>query len=77
MITDTTVMVDRFNDYFVNVGPNLANKIDLESGSHLDYINIYSNNNMFVLQVTPSEICDVTVTFKSIQVQAMIVSLLM
>ena len=27
--TDTTVMVDRLNDYFVNVGPHLANKIAL------------------------------------------------
>ena len=58
-------MVDRFNDYFVNVSPNLANKIALESGSHLDYINSYNNNNMFVLPVTPSEICDITATFKS------------
>ena len=64
MITDTTVMVDRCNDYFVKVGPNLANKIVLESGSHLDYINIYNNNSMFVLPVTPSAICDVTATFK-------------
>ena len=64
MITDTTVMVDRFNDYFVNVGQNLANKIALESDSHLDYMNIYNNNSMFVLPVTPSEICDVTATFK-------------
>ena len=64
MITDTTVMVDRFNDYFVNVGSNLANKIALESGSHLDYTNIYNNNSMFVLPVTPCEICDVTATFK-------------
>ena len=51
-------------DYFVNVGQNLANKIALESGSHLDYMNIYNNNSMFVLPVTPSEICDVTATFK-------------
>ena len=57
-------MVDRFNDYFVNVGQNLANKIVLESGSHLDYMNIYSNNRMFVLPVAPSEICDETATFK-------------
>ena len=64
MITDTTVMVDRFNDYFINVGPNLANKIALESGSHLDYMNIYNNNSMFVLPVTPSEICDITATLK-------------
>ena len=62
VITDTTVMVDNF----VNVGPNLANKIALESGSHLDYMNIYNNNNnsMFVLPITPSEICYVTATFK-------------
>ena len=64
MITDTTVTVDRFNDYFVNVGQNLANKIASESGSHLDYMNIYNNNSMFVLPVTPSEICDETATFK-------------
>ena len=57
-------MVDRFNDYFVNVGQNLANKIALESDSHLDYMNIYNNNSMFVLPVTPSEICDATATFK-------------
>ena len=58
-------MVDRFNNYFVNVGPILANKIALESGSNLNYINIYNNNDMFLLPVTPSEICDVTATFKS------------
>ena len=57
-------MVDRFNDYFVNVGPNPDNKTASESCSHLDYMNIYNNNNMFVLPVTPSEICDVTSTFK-------------
>ena len=55
MINDTTVMVDRFTDYFVNVGPNLAYKIALKSASHLDYINIYNNNSMFVLPVTPAE----------------------
>ena len=63
-LTDITIMVDWFIDYFVSVGPNLANKISLGSGSHLDYINIYNNNNMFVLPVTPSEICDVIATFK-------------
>ena len=57
-------MVERFNDYFVNVGSTLSNKIASESGSHLDYINIYSNNNMFVLPVTPSETCDVTANCK-------------
>ena len=57
-------MVDRLNNYFVNVGPNLANKIALESGFHLDYINIYNNSNMFVLPVRPSEIYDITATFK-------------
>ena len=40
-------MVDRFTDYFVNVGPNLANKIALESASHLDNMNIYNNDSLF------------------------------
>ena len=48
-------------DYNINL---INHESALESGSHLDYLNIYNNNSIFVLPVTSSEICDVTATFK-------------
>ena len=37
-LTDPMSIANKFNEYFTDIGPNLADKIPYISGSHLDYI---------------------------------------
>uniref|UniRef100_A0A8C6VZ07 Reverse transcriptase domain-containing protein n=1 Tax=Nothobranchius furzeri TaxID=105023 RepID=A0A8C6VZ07_NOTFU len=60
-------IVNEFNDYFVNVGPNLAKEISVP-GRHDDkFLNFtsYKCNSMFLGGVCESDIIDVVSKFKS------------
>ena len=49
-----------FNDYFINVGPNLANEIPIHEGKNVnDYMNERNAHCMFLSPVIENEIVDV------------------
>ena len=54
-----------FNNYFTNIGPKLANKIDPVTGSYLDYIKTCVDNTMYVIPTTSDEILKMCFILKS------------
>ena len=46
--TDKQKITDAFNNYFINIGPELANNIPPSLGHHLDYM-----GNLFTLTIIP------------------------
>ena len=54
--TDKQIMVDSFNNYFVNVGPNLANNIPASNGDISSYLTDSYINSMAVHEADPAEI---------------------
>ena len=49
-------IANKFNDYFMNVGPSLAKKFDRDKNDHRKYLNGNFPNSMFLSHITPSEI---------------------
>ena len=47
---------DKFNDYFVNVGPSLANKFDQNRKNRSKYLNDNFPKSMFRRDIIPEEI---------------------
>ena len=54
-----------FNNYFTNICPKLANKIDPVPGSYLDYIKARVHNTMYVIPTTSDEILKICSILKS------------
>ena len=42
IISDKHEMANKFNEYFTNIGPTLANKIPHVDGDHLQFIKTFS-----------------------------------
>ncbi len=64
VITDPLQIATKFNEYFVNIGPNLANSIPPVNGNYLSTI-LRNNSSMFVYPSTPNEVISVTSQLKS------------
>ena len=59
-------MLNAFNNYFVNIGPNLASKFSLTSqSSYMKYLYENPNQAMFIVPVDEHEISLVTSELKS------------
>ena len=58
-ITDKYAIVGKFNEYFVNIGPTLANKIPTLPDSCMKYLTGTYKNSFFLQPTTPDEIIDV------------------
>ena len=56
IITDKTGISERFNDFFVNIGPSLARKIPRQSISSLQFTRERVFNSLFLEPVYPAEI---------------------
>ena len=54
--TDKQIIADSFSDYFVNVGPNLANNIPASNGDISSYLTGSYMNGMAVKETDPVEI---------------------
>ena len=56
LITDSKVIADEFNNFFVNVGPELASKINSTGKKFYDYLNDPINSCMFMKPIVETEI---------------------
>ena len=66
LITDTKLISNKFNDFFTNVGPNLAKKIrKVNDVAFTEYMNDATVSSMFLRNVTPEEIFTVVSKFKN------------
>ena len=59
------MIANKFNEYFTNIDPNLANKITSEKGDVSDYIKQFSNpDSMFVSNTDPVELINIVQSLK-------------
>ena len=59
-VTDDKQMVaEKFNEFFVNVGPNLAKKIPEQKQNPLDFLKNMISNTIYLSPVTPSEVISI------------------
>ncbi len=54
--SDPNLISNDFNDFFVNIGPNLASQIENENQNYSDFLFHPSNHTMFMQPVTENEI---------------------
>ena len=58
----------KFNEYFVSIGPNLAENMDLVKdapGDAVSYMSGHYKNSIFLTNTSPSEICSIVSCLKS------------
>ena len=68
LINYQNIIAQKFNEYFVSIGPNLAEKIDLVKDAPGDadsYISGHYKNSIFLTHTSPSEICSIVSWVKS------------
>ena len=65
VITDTDVISTRFNDYFIEIGPNLAKKIPNPGIQPKFYLKEVMVNSMFIEPVTDDEIHKIVITLNN------------
>ena len=56
IISDNHEMANKFNEYFSNIGPTLANKIPHVNSDHLQLIKTFSGDSMFIMPTDEFEI---------------------
>ena len=55
-INDPMLIANKFNDFFINIGPELESKIEESSITYTHYLNEPNQNSLFVEPVTEEEI---------------------
>ena len=58
-ISDPKLTANKFNDFFVNVGPNLAKKFSRETDEFYKFLNGSYNDSMFLYNTNYEEISNV------------------
>ena len=56
LFTDQKIVVDKMNNYFVNVADNLAKKIPRTNQSHNDYLKNPNTHSMYLTEIASDEI---------------------
>ena len=74
-ITDHLEIANKFCQYFANIGPNLAKKIQERSKSPLEYMDGNFPNSMVFNLVSENEIINVLTALNQILLQDMILFL--
>ena len=65
MISDKSVISNRFNEFFVNIGPNLAKMIPIQNVSPLQFMDDPTVNSIFLSLVTAEEIREIVCSLKN------------
>ena len=63
-ISDKHAIVTKFNEYFVNIGPTLANKIPNLPGSCTEYLSAAYKDSFSLYATTPEEIVKIVKLMK-------------
>ena len=64
-ISNPMEIADTFCNYFSNIGPNLANKIQATPNSHLKFLKGHFPNSVFLNPATEKEIIEISKSFQS------------
>ena len=68
LIKNLNIIAQKLNEYFVSMGPNLAEKIDRVKdapGDAVSYISGHYKNSIFLTNTSPNEICSIVSCLKS------------
>ena len=65
--TDGYVISNKFNDFFINIGPNLAANIPKQNRSPLDLMDQPLLNSIYLSEVTSEEITYILKSLKMVQ----------
>ena len=57
-LSDQTEICNEFNNFFVNIGPSLGNKMKQSNQSHLDYLKGNYSKNFFISPTDSEEVYD-------------------
>ena len=60
IISDNHEMTNKFIEYFTNIGPTLANEIPHVIGDHLQFIQKFSGDSLFIMPTDEFEIKRIT-----------------
>ena len=66
-IDDPLIISNRLNEYFVNIGNNLANEIKVQHNTYVKYLGDTFQESMFLSPVTKEEINSIISTFGDIE----------
>ena len=59
LFTDQKTVVDKMNNYFINVAENLAQKIPKPNSKYQDYLSNPNEHSIFLAEVVPHEIDEI------------------
>ena len=76
VIDNPAKIANNFNDYFVNIGPNLAHNIPSNSSPIGDYLNYSNHTSLFFTPVTEFEVIDIVNSLITRRALVMIVLIL-
>ena len=65
MTSDKSVISNTFNEFFVNIGPNLAKKFPIQNVSPLQFMDDPSVNSIFLSLVTAEKIKEIVCSLKN------------
>ena len=65
MTSDKKLISEKFNDFFVNIGPTLAKRIPIIDKSPLSYMQSSITESIFLAPITPTEIEKLVLTLKN------------
>ena len=68
-VTDPKEIADNFNNFFVNIGPNLANTIYTQNKNPISYLNKSVTNLLFLNPVTSDVLGKLILSLKSSNAQ--------
>ena len=60
IVTDPMTIANEFNNFFTNIGPDLANRISNADGDISDYLDGSFQNSMCAILTDPIEIQNIT-----------------
>ena len=63
-VSDPKIIAELFNDYFINIGPNIDNKINKAKHHYKEYMSkVFVNESFFLTPVTSSEVFNIIQAF--------------
>jgi hypothetical protein len=65
IVTDNNILANKFNSFFANIGPSLAQKIPTVNGDISDYLTGDFQKSIFISGTDPSEIINIVKALKS------------
>ena len=65
VVTDPQEISNKFNEFFVNVGPKLASEIHNDGKNYYDYLHSMTSSNMYLAPVVESDITKIVNKFDS------------